>query len=280
MEYVELHCASAFSFLEAGSQPEALIERAANSACMDRLRLLIEMGSTAQRAFIPQACAAECVLIGAEISVSSFGRHVHDDSATEHPHWRRACSALLVAGRLSKSLPTDHAPHVNPQSEGAATLEDIESFLQASFVSGGGEGPLAAALIEGGSRAAHKIIDRRCDLRLVASLYRIAATRPVPRPGVPQPGPACACLLVAATCHCSQWRSLCDSSGPRVVRCAHIHSQSHDARQGRPPAGSPRSNCCVQPPTWLALFRDIPEAHRQHRHRKSAAWLHARQSRL
>src|SRR5664280_236168 len=28
-EYVELHCASAFSFLEGGSQPDALIERAA-----------------------------------------------------------------------------------------------------------------------------------------------------------------------------------------------------------------------------------------------------------
>jgi error-prone DNA polymerase len=27
--YVELHCASAFSFLEAGSQPDALMERAA-----------------------------------------------------------------------------------------------------------------------------------------------------------------------------------------------------------------------------------------------------------
>ncbi len=47
------------------------------------------------------------------------------------------------------------------KAEGAATLEDIEEFSSGLIcLSGGDQGPLSAALVEGGSRAAHKIIDR------------------------------------------------------------------------------------------------------------------------
>jgi len=72
-EYVELHAASAFSFLEGGSQPETLIERAAQLG-MTALALADRNGLYGAARF--HTAGIRCGVrahIGAEIAVSSLG---------------------------------------------------------------------------------------------------------------------------------------------------------------------------------------------------------------
>ena len=72
-DYVELHAASAFSFLAAASQPEALIERAAELD-LPALALADRNGLYGVARF--HTAARRCGVkahIGAEIAVSSFG---------------------------------------------------------------------------------------------------------------------------------------------------------------------------------------------------------------
>jgi error-prone DNA polymerase len=72
-DYVELHAASAFSFLAAASQPEALIEHAAELD-LPALGLTDRNGLYGAARF--HTAARRCGVkahIGAEISISSFG---------------------------------------------------------------------------------------------------------------------------------------------------------------------------------------------------------------
>ena len=72
-EYVELHCASAFSFLDGGSQPETLIERGAQLG-MAALALADRNGLYGAARF--HAAGVRCGVkahIGAEIAVRTFG---------------------------------------------------------------------------------------------------------------------------------------------------------------------------------------------------------------
>ena len=71
--YVELHAASAFSFLEGASQPEGLIERAAELE-MPAMALLDRNGVYGSARFHTSAKRNSVrAHIGAEIAVSSLG---------------------------------------------------------------------------------------------------------------------------------------------------------------------------------------------------------------
>src|SRR6201997_2929086 len=71
--YVELHAASAFSFLEGASQPETLIERAV-ALEMPAMALLDRNGVYGAARFHTSAKRNNIrAHIGAEIAVSSFG---------------------------------------------------------------------------------------------------------------------------------------------------------------------------------------------------------------
>ena len=101
-QYVELHAASAFSFLEAGSQPEALMERAAElempaMAIADRNGLYgaARFHTSGQRSGVRAH-------IGAEVAVESF-------AASMPGRARAADSALRVAPGLPEPVPDDHA---------------------------------------------------------------------------------------------------------------------------------------------------------------------------
>ena len=110
--YVELHAASAFSFLAAASQPEALIERAAELD-MPALALADRNGLYGVARF--HTAATRCGVkahIGAEIAVSSFGPQIATGlMAATYADQRTSthCSALRLASGLSESLPIDHA---------------------------------------------------------------------------------------------------------------------------------------------------------------------------
>lgn len=71
--YIELHAASAFSFLEAASLPETLIERAVELE-MPAMALLDHNGFYGSARFHTSAKRNDVrAHVGAEISVSSFG---------------------------------------------------------------------------------------------------------------------------------------------------------------------------------------------------------------
>ena len=73
MRYVELHSASAFSFLEGASQPESLIERAVKLE-MPAMALLDRNGIYGSARFHTSAKTNKVQAhIGAEVAVSSYG---------------------------------------------------------------------------------------------------------------------------------------------------------------------------------------------------------------
>jgi error-prone DNA polymerase len=165
-EYIELHAASAFSFLDGASQPEDLIERAAglgmpSMALADRNGVygVARFHTTAKRIGIKAH-------IGAEIAVSSFGNKL-----TPHP-WQPhqypdepPRIVLLCASRAGYQnlcqLITRFKMRETTKAEGAATLEDLEEFSSGLIcLTGGDEGPLASALQYDGQDEARKRLDR------------------------------------------------------------------------------------------------------------------------
>ena len=157
-EYVELHCASAFSFLEAGSQPEALMERAAELG-MPALALADRNGLYGAARF--HTAGVRCGVrahIGAEISVRSFGNMLTPPAWLPHQHAHQPPRLLLLcASQVGYQnlcqLITRFKMRESTKAEGAATLEDIEEFSAGLIcLTGGDEGPLAAALVAGRQR--------------------------------------------------------------------------------------------------------------------------------
>ena len=120
-EYVELHAASAFSFLAGASQPETLIERAVelemrSMAIADRNGLY----GVARFHMAAKRCEVKAH-IGAEITVSSFGNRHSTSSWLPHqfPHESHAFSAALrIANRLPEPLPAHHALQDARSNEG------------------------------------------------------------------------------------------------------------------------------------------------------------------
>lgn len=165
-EYVELHAASAFSFLDGASQPEDLIERAVElempaMAIADRNGVYgsARFHTTAKRSGVKAH-------IGAEIAVSSFGSRL-----TPHAWQPNQCPdepariVLLCASQTGYQnlcqLITRFKMRETTKGEGAATLEDLEEFSPGLIcLTGGEEGPLASGLHSGGQAEARQRLDR------------------------------------------------------------------------------------------------------------------------
>jgi len=176
-EYVELHAASAFSFLDGGSQPEALIERAAELG-MRALALADRNGLYGAARF--HTAGVRCGVkahIGAEIAVRSFGNMLTPPAWLPHQHPEQPPRLLLLCASQAGyqnlcQLITRLKMREATKAEGAATLEDVEEFSAGLIcLTGGEEGPLAAALALGGSDAARKIIARLTAIFGPAHLY-------------------------------------------------------------------------------------------------------------
>jgi error-prone DNA polymerase len=169
--YVELHAASSFSFLAGASQPESLIERAAELgmpaiALSDRNGLYgVARFHTAGRRSGVKAH------IGAEIAVSSYGSRLAPPSWLPHqcpdepPRLVLLCTSQVGYQNLSQLI-TRMKMREPSKAEGAATLEDLEEFAGGLIcLTGGDEGPLAAALGRDGYKRASQMVDR------LASIY-------------------------------------------------------------------------------------------------------------
>jgi error-prone DNA polymerase len=164
--YVELHAASAFSFLEGASSPEQLTERAA-ALEMPAMALLDRNGVYGSaRCHTSAKRNAIRAHVGAEIAVSSFGSRLTPPAWLPHQYKPEpARLPLLCESREGYQnlcqLITQFKMRETTKKDGAATFNDLEQYASGLVcLTGGNEGPLAAALTRGGEDAGREAVER------------------------------------------------------------------------------------------------------------------------
>jgi error-prone DNA polymerase len=164
--YVELHAASAFSFLEGASQPEKLVERAVELE-MPAMALLDRNGVYGSARFHTSAKRNQVhAHVGAEVSVSSFGSRLTPPAWLPHQHLAEpARLPLLCESREGYQnlcqLITRFKMRETTKQEGSADFADLEQYSSGLLcLTGGDEGPLAAALMSGGEEAGRKTVEQ------------------------------------------------------------------------------------------------------------------------
>jgi error-prone DNA polymerase len=164
--YIELHAASAFSFLEGASQPEALIERAV-ALEMPAIALLDRNGVYGAARLHTSAKRNDVrAHVGAEIAVSSLGPRLTPPAWLPHQHVAEpARLALLCESREGYQnlcqLVTRFKMRETAKQEGAANFGDLQRYAAGLVcMTGGDEGPLAAALMRGGEEAGRETVER------------------------------------------------------------------------------------------------------------------------
>jgi error-prone DNA polymerase len=164
--YVELHAASAFSFLEGASQPEELIERA-TALEMPAMALLDRNGIYGSARFHTSAKRNSVrAHVGAEVAVTSFGPRLTPPTWLPHRYVAEpARLPLLCKSREGYQnlcqLITQFKMRETTKQEGAANFDDLEQYADGLVcLTGGDEGPLAAALMRGGEEEGRRIVER------------------------------------------------------------------------------------------------------------------------
>jgi error-prone DNA polymerase len=165
-QYVELHAASAFSFLQAASAPEDLIDRAVELE-MPAMALLDHNGVYGAARFHMSAQRNKIrAHIGSEISVADFGSRLTPPAWLPHQHSASPVRLpLLCASRAGYQnlcqLITQFKMREPAKGDGAATADDISQYASGLIcLTGGDEGPLAAALTRGGETAGREMVER------------------------------------------------------------------------------------------------------------------------
>ena len=176
-EYVELHAASAFSFLEGASQPEGLI-RAAAEVQMPAMALLDRNGLYGAARFHSSAKANGVrAHIGAEVAVSDLGQCLQPPLWLPHQHSVQPVRLpLLCTSRLGYQnlcqLITRFKMREPRKSEGSACLADLAEFQDGLLcLTGGDEGPLAAALHAGGEVAGRLCVEQLVEIFGRSNVY-------------------------------------------------------------------------------------------------------------
>ncbi len=163
--YVELHAASAFSFLEGASHPEALIQRAVELE-MPAMALLDRNGVYGSARFHTSAKVNGIrAHVGAEIAVSSLGPRLTPRAWLPHQYVAEpARLSLLCKSRVGYQnlcrLITQLKMRETTKNGGAANVDDLQQYASGLVcMTGGDEGPLAAALVNGGEREGRSCVE-------------------------------------------------------------------------------------------------------------------------
>jgi error-prone DNA polymerase len=164
--YIELHAASAFSFLEGASQPEDMITRAVELG-MPAMTLLDRNGVYGSARFHTSAKRNGVrAHVGAEIAVANFGVRLTPPSWLPHQYLvEPARLPLLCESRAGYQnlcqLITQFKMWEQAKVEGAATWDDLEQYASGLIcLTGGEEGALATALATGSEEAGRKVVER------------------------------------------------------------------------------------------------------------------------
>jgi len=165
-QYIELHAASAFSFLQAASEPDSLIKRAVEIE-MPAMALLDHNGVYGAARFHSSAERNEIrAHIGAEISVSSLGLRLMPPVWLPHQHKSESVRiSLLCESREGYQnlcqLITQFKMREAVKGEGSANLDDLQQYASGLIcLTGGDEGALAGALARGGETTGRETVER------------------------------------------------------------------------------------------------------------------------
>jgi error-prone DNA polymerase len=164
-DYIELHARSAFSFLEGASLPESLMASAADLG-MPAMALLDRNGVYGAPRFhtTGQKLGVQAH-IGAEIAVHDLGQRLRPPAYLPHQHPIEPVRLpLLVESRIGYQnlcrLITRYKMREDTKAEGAASQREVEQHSKGLVcLTGGEEGPLAAALSSRGYDAALKTVE-------------------------------------------------------------------------------------------------------------------------
>ena len=164
--YIELHANSAFSFLRGASLPETLIFRAQQLE-YPAMALLDANGVYGSARFHlagkPNGVRAH---VGSEIAVRDLGERMTPAAWLPHQHPTEPVRLpLLCESREGYQnlcrMVTRLKMREPSKAEGAAVTTDVEEFSNGLVcLTGGDEGPLAAALARGGEPEAQKTVER------------------------------------------------------------------------------------------------------------------------
>ena len=176
-EYVELHAASAFSFLEGASQPEGLV-KAAMERGLESMALLDRNGVYGAPRF--HASAKENgikAMVGAEVAAVDLGPRLAPPVWLPHQYAPEPvrlpllCASPTGYQNLCQMI-TRFKMRERGKAEGAATCEDFSEFAPGLIcMTGGEEGPLAAALAAGGEGAGRATVERLVRIFGPANVY-------------------------------------------------------------------------------------------------------------
>jgi len=189
--YVELHSRSAFSFLEGASNPEELIALCANLG-MPAMALLDRDGVYGSPRFHLAAKKADIKAhIGTEVTCAAFSPRRHPGCVvaglrpagtgqspvtTQDKHLLGVRLPLLVASRAGYQnlcrLITKMKLRVGRKEGASASSSDFFEHADGLIcLTGGEEGPLAAALTQGGPQAAFEAVKRLTEIFGQPNLY-------------------------------------------------------------------------------------------------------------
>jgi error-prone DNA polymerase len=165
-DYVELHTRSAFSFLEGASMPEFLIQQAADIE-MPAMALLDRNGVYgAPRFHMEGKKRGVRAHIGAEIAVSDLGQRLRPAAYLPHQYPIEPVRLPLLAKSRTGyqnlcRLLTRFKLRESTKAEGSALINELQEYGAGLVcLTGGSEGPLTAALAQGGYDAAQKTVER------------------------------------------------------------------------------------------------------------------------
>ena len=165
--------------------------------------------------------------VGAEIAVAGFGSRLTPPAWVPHQHPAEAARLpLLCASREGYQnlcqMITQFKMRETVKSEGAATREDLEQYAAGLIcLTGGDEGPLAAALAQGGEEAGRRRVEELAAIFGRENVYVEAAAASGARRGMAQPGGAAHCALAAI---CRWWRPMaCATPGVRPRNSGPLH---------------------------------------------------------
>jgi error-prone DNA polymerase len=166
LKYVELHSASAFSFLEGASRPEDLVSRAKELE-LPAIALVDRDGVYGSPRFHMAAKSVGIrAHVGAEISVEGFGNRAGLPLWLPHSFSSRPVRLpLLVENRTGYQnlcrLMTRYKLREKEKGTGTATLEEVAEHAEGLVcLTGGEEGVLAASLIYKGYGEARKNMEK------------------------------------------------------------------------------------------------------------------------
>jgi error-prone DNA polymerase len=164
--YVELHSASAFSFLEGGSSPETMAKRACELE-MPAMALLDRNGFYGSARF--HKIASENGVrahVGSEVAVATLGQRLTPPKSLPHQHLAEPVRLPLLCETREGyqnlcQLITRYKMREKTKQEGAANASELEEHSKGLIcLTGGDEGPLAAALMRGGEEAGREVVEK------------------------------------------------------------------------------------------------------------------------